>query len=41
MTLLFTAAGVKVTFIFTLTRANVTHREQKFINKFGFCAMMP
>ena len=34
--LLFSEAGVKVTFIFTFTRANIIDGEQKFTHKFAF-----
>ena len=40
-TLLFTTAGVKVTFIFSFTRANVIHRQQKLTRELAFCATMP
>ena len=34
--LLLLLAGVKVTFVFTFTRVNVIHREQKFTHELAF-----
>ena len=36
LALLLLPAGVKVTFIFTFTRANIIDGEQKFTHKFAF-----